>query len=231
VSRKQSQLLGKGIYSVSEAARLTSVNARRIRRWLEGYTYAIDCRIHSSSPVWRRQLPEIDGALALGFLDLMEVRFVDAFRKHGVSLHTIRRAAERAMEWFRRDHPLCTKRFKTDGRSIFAEIIEETGDTSLLDIVKRQYAFEKILAPYLYRGLEFSEEELVRWYPMAPKRRVVIDPERAFGQPIVTKEGVPTSVLAQSCKVEGSVVAVAQWYEVDVRSVRDAVEFEEQLAA
>ena len=37
----------------------------------------------SYPPVWQRQLPDIDGTLGLGFLDLMEARFVDAFRKAG----------------------------------------------------------------------------------------------------------------------------------------------------
>lgn len=230
MSGKQNQFLGIGIYSVPEAARLTRVSAQRIRRWLEGYTYATDSQTRSSPPVWQRQLPEIDGVLALGFLDLMEVRFVDAFRKHGVSLQMIRRASQRAAEMVGRDHPFCTKSFRTDGRSIFADIVQETGEESLVDVVKSQFAFRQVLDPYLF-GLEFDQEDLVRWWPMAPKRRIVIDPERAFGQPIVAREGVPTAVLAQSCNAEGSVEAVAQWYDVDVRSVRDAVEYEEQLAA
>ncbi len=53
--------------------------------------------------------------LALGFLDLIEIRFVDAFRRVGVSWATLRRANERAQEMFGGSHPFCTNRFVTDG--------------------------------------------------------------------------------------------------------------------
>ena len=59
----------------------------------------------------------------------------------------------------------------------------------------------------------------------------MIDPERGFGAPIVARSGVPTKVLADAVKTEGSVDFVAKWYEVTPREVRDAVKFEDQLAA
>jgi len=231
VCADQNPYLGVGIYSVPEAARLTSVAPQRVRRWLKGYAYPWKGQRRAVPPVWQRQLPDVDGILALGFLDLMEVRFVDAFRDYGVSWHTIRAAAVRAREMFKRDHPFCAKSFKTDGRSIFADILDKTGEKSLIDLVKSQYAFRKILKPYLYTGLEFQEDQLMRWWPLGTRRRVVIDPRRGFGQPIVADEGVPTAILAKAVKVEQSLTVVADWYEVDPESVRDAIEFEEKLAA
>src|SRR3990172_10224197 len=120
-----------------------------------------------------------------------------------------------------------TRRFKTDGRSIFAQLVNEaTGEPALIDIVKTQYAFHKVLEPFLH-GLEFDEsDQAFRWWPLGLKRCVVIDPQRSFGQPIVNKEGVPTSILARAFRAAGeSVAAVTAWYEVEPRSVRDAVEY------
>jgi uncharacterized protein (DUF433 family) len=223
--------IGVGIYSVPEASRLTGVSAARIRRWLKGYSFKLKDEVHPMPPVWEAQLPPIDGELALGFLDLVEVRFVDAFLIRGVSWHTLRLAARQAKMLFDTSHPFSTKRFKTDGRNIFAEIIQETKEKSLLDLVKSQYAFEKVVAPGL-AGLEFAGSgESVRWWPLQRSRRVVIDPARAFGKPILDKEGVPTSILAQAYRIEQSVERVAHWYEVDPRSVRAAIQFEEKLAA
>jgi len=81
-----------GIYTVPEAARLTKVASPRIRRWLSGYTFLSGSREHVSPPVWRGQLQPVNGALALGFLDLMEIRAVDAFLRAGVSWKTLREA-------------------------------------------------------------------------------------------------------------------------------------------
>ncbi len=224
--------IGIGIYTLAEASRLTGVSSPRIRRWIKGYSFKSGEDVHSSPPVWRSQLPLIDQKIALSFLDLIEVRFVDAFLEYGVSWKTIRLAAQRAKEMYQQDHPFVTKDFKTDGRNIFAEVVRDSGEKLLLDLVKSQYAFERVISPSLYKGLEFSEAgDLTRWWPMGKRHSVVIDPQRAFGKPIVSKEGVPTSVLAKAFRIEKSAERVASWYEVSVPSVRAAVQFEEKIAA
>lgn len=223
--------IGVGIYSVPEASRLTDVSSQRIRRWIKGYTFSVGQIRKKSPPVWQSQLPEIDGKISLGFLDLMEVRFVSEFRDRGVSWKTLRMAAERAKQLFHTDHPFSTTRFVTDGRNIFVDIKNKTGETSLIDIVKNQLTFRKILAPYL-KGLDFdNNDNALRWWPMEKSRQVVIDPLRSFGQPIVAKEGVPTMVLAKAVKVEKSIQAVSSWYDVSIRAVKAAVEYEKRLAA
>src|SRR5690348_1230939 len=104
-------LIGVGVYSAPQAARLIHSRPNEIRRWLGGY--------HGHSPLWEPQLPRTaDGELRLGFLDLMELRFVRAFRKHGVSLQHIRQVLAKARDLIRSEHPLSTRRFKTDGKDI-----------------------------------------------------------------------------------------------------------------
>lgn len=224
-------LVGLGIYSIAEAGRLTGVAGARIRRWVRAYTFDSPGGQHHSPAVWQRQLPIIDGNLAVSFSDLIEVRFVDLFLRRGVSWPTIRLAAERAQERFGSTHPFSTRRFLTDGRDVFTFIKDNKGEPSLLDIVHSQLAFRRIMAPFL-KDLEFSDDDnTVRWWPLGKKRRVILDPKRSFGQPIVKDEGVPTCVLAQAYVAEESFQAVARWYEVDPKSVRDAIEYEEKLAA
>lgn len=224
-----SPFVGIGIYSASQAARLTSIPAQSIRRWARGYRYPYRGEQRSQDPVIWSQLPELDDSFAIGFLDLMEARFIHAFRKHGVSLPAIRLAAEKARELMHSNHPFSTHSFKTDGKTIFAEIADEAKDPTLLDLVRSQYAFREVLAPYLYEGTEFEADEPARWRPMPGARSIVLDPRRQFGQPIVEREGVRTEVLAAAFHAEQSLERVARWFEVDKRSVRAAVEFEEFL--
>ncbi|MGE3944713.1 MAG: hypothetical protein AB7H90_22940 [Alphaproteobacteria bacterium] len=89
-------LLGIGLYTLAEASRLTGIPASRLRRWLCGYTYRTGDDIVTAAPVWPRQVPDVDGTVGLGFLDLIEARFVDAFRKASVPLPIVRRCAARA---------------------------------------------------------------------------------------------------------------------------------------
>lgn len=229
-----SELLGIGVYTIPEAAMLSKVSTRTIRRWVGGYSYQRSGGLpHLSPPIWRQQIPPRDGEIALSFRDLLEVRFVSFFRKAGVSWKKIRVAAECAEEMVRDSHPFSTKRFKTDGKSIYAEIAERTGEDSLIDLATRQYELKAVTDPFLFGGIEFEATGIapVRWWPLGEDRRVVIDPRRSFGQPICHPESVPTSVLARAFEAERSVEVVSRWHGVDVASVEDAVEFENSLRA
>src|SRR5882724_5383928 len=178
MAEHRQSLLGVGVYAVPEASRLTGVSAQRIRRWLTGYTFKAAQGLHASPPLWQRRIVS-EGSLALSFRDLLEVRFVDAFRRHGVRWKTIRLAAERAAEILHDTHPFSTKKFKTDGPNIFADIVQSTGEESLLDLAKSQYEFKQVVEPFLFEGLEFSDLGIqpVRWWPLPHSRRVVIDPD------------------------------------------------------
>lgn len=225
-------LVGVGLYTFAEAAKLVGVQSRDLRRWLDGYSYR-DRNKESvrSEPLWKTELTdeEVEG---ISFHDLLEVRFVAAFRKHGVSLQTIRCASQHARELFDRPYPFTCKRFQTDGRTIFAQAIHDTGETELLDLVKKQYAFSQIIEPSLYRGIEFGNNELARrWFPLSRSRSVVLDPMIAFGKPIVTDVGIRTSTLYDAFLAEGTKRAVSRLYEVPLASVEAAISFEKRLAA
>jgi len=221
--------LGRGIYSLPEAERLSGVPRGRIRRWMGGYHYRHKGEIRYSPPAIASNLIQPEETHLVDFADLLEVRLLDAFRTYGVSWRTIRIAAEHAKELLGRHHPFSSRIFKTDGRTILAELLGATGDKHLLDLVKNQWEFERIVSPYLYEGIEYNQlQEPERWWPLGEARLVVIDPARSFGAPIVVHEGVPTEVLARAFTAEGSVEAVARWFEVSEQAVRDAIEFESQ---
>lgn len=223
--------LNTGIYTVPDAAKLTRVSTWRIRRWLRGYRFRTKKDHHHSPPLWHGQLEPIDHSLALGFLDLIEIRFVDAFLKAGVSWTMLRKAHERGAQLFNNSHPFCTNRFVTDGREIFVELHKRTGEASLLEIVHHQHVFAQITRPFL-KELEFTEGDvLLRWRPTTTKGLVVLDPARNFGRPIVIQHGVPTEVLASATIACGSIQEVARWYEVREAEIEDAIEFEQKLAA
>lgn len=226
-------MIGVGLYTFPEASQLTSIPTRDLRRWLRGYSYKADGKEEriDSPPLWTGELSN-DDVPGISFHDLLEVRFVHAFRKHGVGLPTIRKASEYARELFKRPYPFTCKRFQTDGRSIFLNAIEETGESQLLDLVKRQYAFSQIVESSLYRGIEFDGgESATRWYPVPGSKSVVLDPRLAFGKPIVSKGGVRTSILYDAFKAEQSKQIVSKLYEVPVSAVEAAIAFEERLAA
>jgi uncharacterized protein (DUF433 family) len=229
-NKRTFQIIGRGVYSFSEASRLSKVPAARIRRWTRGYVYTYRGEERFSPPPLGVSRPADKPIVS--FSDLLEVRFLNVFREHGVSWRSIRIASERAKELLGRQHPFSSRIFKTDGRTILAEIVRETGDRFLLDLVHSQYEFEKIVSPFLYAGVEYNDLlEPERWWPLGLDRQVVVDPERALGAPVVWSEGIPTRVLYHAYTAEQSYSFVAKWFEVSEESVKDAVAFELTLTA
>lgn len=229
----QDGLLGVGVYSPQEAAALTRTKSIEVRRWLFGYDFKLRDGTESFSlPLWPTELADQD-VEAIGFHDLLELRFVKVFREHGVSLQAIRVAATFARDLFNTSHPFTTRRFRTDGRSIFGEVHEQTGDPALVDMVRRQDVFRSVMEPGLYAGIEFDASgKAHRWYPFGTAKRIVLDPTLSFGAPIVVKGAVPTAILAASYIAEEfDAELVSRIYGVPRDSVMAAVKFEQRLAA
>lgn len=226
------EYIGQGVYTVSEASRLTGVDSRKIMRWLRGYEFHGRTRNGESLPVFRSDYGMVNGRVALSFLDMVEIRFVDAFRRHGVSWRAIRIASHKAAEMLHFDHPFSMRKFLTDGKTIVARIAREQNDIELIDLVTDQYEFDKIITPYLYEGLDFSgHDTATRWWPLGKRHSIVIDPERSFGKPILDKFNIPTATIAASFRANKSYTETAKWFEIDARSVREAVDFERKIAA
>ncbi len=223
---KSKKLLGIGLYTSSEASRLLDIPAGRITRWLRGHII----KGKSYEPLWTPQIDIGDDKVYLGFRDLLEMRTAHAFMHAGVSAIAIRKAILEARKYVADERPLSTTKFKTDGLSIFLEIASETGDPQLLDLFKKQYAFKRIIEASL-KDVEFDGIAPIKWWPRTKHNRIVIDPERSFGQPIEEESGVPTAALSAAAKAEGSEEKAARLWLVTPRAVRRAVEFEKSLHA
>jgi hypothetical protein len=255
VETERYQWIGSGLYTIAEAARLTGISEGRVRRWMRGYTFQRRGEPRTSPPVVLGEYAATDsGTIALSFVDLIEVRFVDAFLKKGVKWPVLRKAHDKAANELGVDHPFATRKFSTDGHTILTRI----GESAIIDIAGGQLGFYRILKRYLVKGLDFRGQLAIRWWPLGKRRSVVIDAARSFGQPIVSKEGVPTAVLHHAYLAESrakdslksdrklsgvvesvssaaehidAIERVAKWYDVERHSVRAAVEYELQLAA
>ena len=226
-----SDYVGVGLYSLADAAKLLRAPPRNIRRWMGGYVYKdASGEARRIPPLWEADLPDPDDRIELSFRDLIELRFVKAFVDAGIGLKAIRNCLEYARSCVDSDRPFSSGQFRTDGRTIFLESLERAGEPKLLDLRKKQYVFKQVV-DRSFKDLDLEEDAVARWRPFHGKASIVVDPERAFGQPIAAVFGVPTVVLADAVKAEGSEARVARLFEVSPSVVRDAVRFEGELMA
>jgi uncharacterized protein (DUF433 family)/DNA-binding transcriptional MerR regulator len=222
--------LGIGFYTISEAARLLRMPALNIKRWLGGYTFRQNGKAVIMPPLWQPQLPAYDHHMELGFRDLIELRFIKAFLDAGLGLKTIRHCLQYARDCVKDERPFSTRRFRTDGRTIFLDTMQRSGDGELLDLKNRQYVIKNVIER-TFKDLEIEKDAVARWKPYGGKDSIVLDPQRAFGQPIAAASGVPTVTLAEALEAEGSFSRVAYLFEVPVGVIKDAVNFEKTLRA
>lgn len=224
-----SELVGKGLYSAREAARIIRVPTTTLRRWMFGYhNQGIEY-----AGLWEREIREPG---IIGFHDLLELKLVHEFRQHGLNLAVIREAARIAREEFSTPYPFTRQQFHTDGKRVFLEAAEQIGDTHLVDIISRQYVMDQVYRPSFLASIDYSSiGDAERWYPMNdnqhPDKSIVIDPQRTFGKPILTESGVPTRVLYDAYRLNEPLDVIAANYAITPEAVKQAVLYESRLQA
>jgi uncharacterized protein (DUF433 family)/DNA-binding transcriptional MerR regulator len=215
-------------YQPAEVARLTGVSSQRIKRWMEGYTSRSGDSVKRHAPLWESRYSNYDECY-LGFQDLIEIRFVDAFVKSGLSIQSVRSLLSKAKNIVNSDYPLSSHQFKTDGRTIFLEIWK-SDEACAIDVNNGQHAFHDFVKPS-FHDLEFDSNSVTKWYVDGRSKKISIDPNLAFGQPVVDETAIPTFRLLEAFIAEGDMKQVARQFEISLAQVKHAVEFEQKMAS
>jgi uncharacterized protein (DUF433 family)/DNA-binding transcriptional MerR regulator len=223
---------GKGIYTVSTASKILKINPQKIRRWINGYTYQKNMEQHSSKPLVKTDFKYDQNDVIISFLDLLELLFINTFIQYGVNIRKIRQAVLFASKTLNTSHPFAIKKIYTDGKSIFARMAKEENDTSLINLINRQFQLDKIVEPTLFECIDFNKyDQAEKWWPMGKGKNIVLDPARNFGQPILNSYNIRTELIFDLYKSNHSIEEIREWYEVDNDSIRSAIDFEKGFVA
>lgn len=219
-------LAGIGLYSPKQAERLIGVDAVKIRRWLLSED-------SPNGPLWHPEPESLGLEDTLSFKDLLEVRAVEQFRKHGVTLPTIRAALINLSELMQRDYPLLHPQLVTDGKDVILRAMKNNGETSMTDLTRFQDVMTEVVAPSIKSRITFdASNNPIRWSPDSRDPDIVVDPKFAFGKPIVLPSHMSTSALFKAYEAEdGDAGTVARHFEITVDEVIRAVNFEKRIAA
>lgn len=224
--------IGKGTYTIPEVQYLTGISSKKITRWTNGYTYKKNNSIYQSNPIYKSEYLDTENEAYLSFLDLIEILFIDSFEKHGLSLQSIRKAADSASRLINTSHPFAKKIFYTDGKTILAEIAKENNDPELIDLLRKQYQMDSIIAPSLIASLDFNQLDLAeKWWPLGRNNRVVVDPLRNFGKPIIDNLNIRVATIIDLYNRNKSINEISSWYDIDEISINAALEFSRRAIA
>lgn len=214
-------ILGRGVYTPREAARLIGTSSQQVLRWTRGSG--------PNEPLWQAHYQFLDDDVTeISFLDLVEVRVVSALRRASISLQAIRFAISFAQAKFGIDRPLSSQSFKTDGTEVLMEAIEEDGE--LVSLSRRrpgQKVFRRIISQSL-NDLEYENETVARWRPKKHSA-VIIDPARQFGSPLLDEYGLSTKMLRDEFDRYNDLNYLSDLYEVPTSALKSGIAFERSL--
>jgi uncharacterized protein (DUF433 family) len=219
-------VLGRGVYSLTEAARLTGLRPGRVRAWfqsLEGNRVG--------RGVFQGDYAPVGADRAISFLDLIEVYIAGRLRDAtpAVSLQHIRRVHDKLSRDSGQKHPFCTREIYHGGGKIFTRSLDDESGSIIEPLTNQKY-INDVIIPFL-KKIEYDHiTNLARLWHIS--EGVVVDPSRCFGKPIVAAVGIATRVLASAYEANGrDILSVADWYEIDPVHVQAAVNFEGRPAA
>jgi uncharacterized protein (DUF433 family) len=217
-------VLGHGVYTYAEAARLTGLHRARIGEWFRGQPSA------QQASTFQSDYEPVEGEHAISFLDLIDVFVAGHLRDDGVSLQTLRTVYNHLARALETHHPFSREEVRSEGKKVFMRGMDEAGRHELTETLTRQKVFARVIEPFLEKiDYDAVSNLAARWHIA---KGVVVDPRICFGKPIVEGISIPTAILASAYNAnDQDAPAVASWYNVRTEHVIAAVEFESKLAA
>ena len=181
------------------------------------------------------------GPALLSFVNLVEVHVLDALRRqHQLSLPKIRRSLRFLSKCYpHSSHPLAELDLSTDGFALFVEEVGKLVNAT----AEGQPAMRRLLEAHLKRIEKNVQGVPVRLYPFTRRpalanldagldapRSVVIDPEIAFGRPVLLGTGIPTEVIAERYRAGESIRDLAEDYDRPPEDIEEAIHCELAVA-
>ena len=209
---------------MSEAAAYVGVPRSTFDTWVRGYV-----RRPSGRKAVRGEplLTSVSGSLyTIPFVGLAEGMVLAAFRETGLPLQRIRPALDRLRDEHHLEHALASEHLYTDGAEILYDYARSHDDKQLrlLTVVRSgQRVFHEVIERYLQR-ISYRQGWAARLIlPTTEEQLIVIDPERAFGQPIFIHGGARLKDVSDRITAGEDERAVAEDFGVPLTDIRAAL--------
>jgi uncharacterized protein (DUF433 family) len=222
---KNINLRDQPAYSLAEAARYLKLPAATLRSWVVGRAYPKGESIATFRPLFKpaRKQPPL-----LSIYNLIEAHVLRSLRtEHGVAIRELRRAIAYAERTLKIERLLLNKDLRTHAGEVF---LDEYGKLISLS-TSGQIAMRRMLEEHLKR-VEWDQWQFpVRLYPYVSaepttERPIAIDPDIAFGRPVVIRAGVSTEAIAGRIDAGETVEALAEDYDLKPEEIEEAVLYE-----
>ncbi len=202
-------------YGIAEAAHYLKLPASTLRSWITGEFQPLTEPLKTRPP-------------ALSFCHLVEAHILRSLRtKHGVSLKAVREAVDYAEKAEKIERLFLNKELRTHAGKLFLDKYGQLIDLPASGRMAMRLVFDEHLKRVEWHEWKFP----VRLYPFVSAdtpaaRTIAIDPNIAFGRPVVARAGISTGAIAGRIDAKEPASEVAADYELTVEEVEQAVLYE-----
>jgi uncharacterized protein (DUF433 family) len=169
--------------------------------------------------------PRAGRTATVPFVGFAEAYVLSALRHAGVPMQRIRPAVAKLNEQLGLEHALASQRVYTDGAELIFDYAKSSDDEALLTVVRTgQQHFAEVIRGYLkritYGGDGWAQRLQLPGYHAA---EVVVDPARAFGQPLVVHGGARVEDLVDRFQAGDGFADIAEDFGVPPSEVEDVI--------
>ena len=203
--------LGEGIFLMPDVAAILQLPYSKVRRWLvefwnnrfaNGHTYSFGDEKNK----------------VINFYTLIEFYTFYQLRLQGVGTTKIEFAHNEISKMLKTPYPFATN-IHTDGKNVWYDYIDEVVNAN----GKQQIDMKVLLDPFLHK-IKFGENNLAElFFPLENSKKVVVDPKRQFGQPIITGTSLPIRTIHKLHQGGESKKNISLLYDIKLSEVDDAL--------
>ena len=205
-TERKALLLGRGVYSLAEVARLIGRQNDTVKRWITG----------------EQPLYAVDNNIVFDFYDLMSLWVVSRLRRERVPYIAITTGRDYLSDELETQHPFVHhKGIATLGRSIFGRVENwwvdagKNGQSVFQTVIEQRLRPVDTVSEELrhaceqeFKLMEFGDDQMAEaWIPYPGIR---VDPKVQSGQPCLEGTRVPALMIADLVKSSGG----ERWYEL-----------------
>ncbi len=216
--------LGNGVFTTQEIAQILRVPYYKVSKWITQYWDGELGKCYEQQYSW-----SVGNTRAVGFHTLIEFYVMMQFAEAGVKIRKVLNAHKELSVKYQTNFPFAKKEvldnISTDGLKIYLKI---NGDTITLDGSKQlNLDFIKVF----FKNLDFDNDMLAsRFWPMGKEHKVVCDPHRKFGQPVLDGTSIQSEAIYRMYLAKEPISFIASIYEIPLKSVKDAIAFHKNAA-
>jgi uncharacterized protein (DUF433 family) len=217
------------LYTPADAACYLDIHPQTLATWLWGRSYPTTTGERFFAPLIEPADP--DNKL-LSFFNLAELHVLAATRyTHHVNMKSVRAAMDTVIEKYTSHHPLLSIDFKTNGKDLFAERVDENENLS----TPGQLNFKPIMDLFLEHVVRDEHDLVKKIFPLIagqPDDRVIsITYGISSSQPVIDGSGVPAWLIHSRYQGGEDVDSIADDFDIPVAKIQRAIDYFEQRAS